>query len=270
MTLLAELERHEHDLLTIKRRHFFLKAFEGALQEASRDKPFLIANDLVWLTLLDSRDMLVIHLASWAKGTYAKGGFLGRLQADHLGALWLDRSRLDSAEDGQHFRDAFARLFPEAVAARRCRPNAADATNLRDRFEKAVEPLVVDRHENRAHVYERGGTGTARMLDLDAIGDTFSYVERFLNDIRLIAFNSTFSYHDVSYASGDGTASDLVDLLLFGSIDRMFAAAGAGAAGKFPWQRREELYADLHREHDRGASPGELFNDLSASFRGDR
>lgn len=109
------------------------------------------------------------------------------------------------------------------------------------------------------------------MLDLDAIGDTFSYVERFLNDIRLIALSSTFSYHDVSHACGDRASSDLVDLLLFGSIDRMFAAAGAGAAGKFPWQRREELYADLHREHDRRASPGELFNDLdSAVARGVR
>lgn len=112
MKLDDPLAVEEHALLTIKRRYYFLCAFETQLRRESRDKAFLIANDLVWLTLLDSRDMLVIHLASWAKGSYAKGGFLGRVQADHLRELRLDRSRLDSAEDGQHFREAFSRLFP--------------------------------------------------------------------------------------------------------------------------------------------------------------
>src|SRR5438477_6122025 len=83
----ALLSTYDWRLLSLARRQFVMEAFIAELDRASRKKEFRIRNDVTWLMLLDSRDMLVMQLASWAKGVYESGGLLGVIQADHVRAL---------------------------------------------------------------------------------------------------------------------------------------------------------------------------------------
>jgi hypothetical protein len=80
------------------------------------------------MLMLDTRDMLVVHLASWAKGVLQEDvGLLSKLQADHLGSLpralpKRDRKsdepewawQHDSVRRDREHAEAFTRLFPNA------------------------------------------------------------------------------------------------------------------------------------------------------------
>ncbi len=66
----------EHGLMQVARRQYALEAFLKELDRATRLKPFRIWNDVLWMMVLDSRDMLVIHPASWTKGVCQKGGLV--------------------------------------------------------------------------------------------------------------------------------------------------------------------------------------------------
>src|SRR4051794_36492533 len=80
----ALLSTYDWRLLSLARRMFVMEAFKTDLDRVSRNKQFRIRNDVTWLMLLDSRDMLVVQLASWAKGVYEPGGLIGSIQADHV------------------------------------------------------------------------------------------------------------------------------------------------------------------------------------------
>lgn len=254
-----ELSAFEHDLMQIARRQYALEAFVEELERVTLKKPFRIWNDVAWVLLLDSRDMLIIHLASWAKELVAPSGLLSQLKSSHLSDLpsrrreteRTDRDRyLEQILDGYH-RDAFSRLFPNATGP------FADASDIDDlilRLKQSADALRHDRNRNRAHAFERGKPGTARMLDFAELRQAIERYERLLNDIRLVGCASTLSYHDMNDADCKETARELVDAILIGHRSRQELVMGG--------QDREAYYSALHGQFEaRGGDGASWFND---------
>lgn len=154
----ALLTTNDWRLLSLARRMFVMEAFKTDLDRVSRNKEFRIRNDVMWLMLLDSRDMLVVQLASWAKGVYETGGLLGSIRAHHVRDLRRRRRRdndeesrgtLAARRDREH-AECFGRLFPSVVD--QPFPTEQALVELHDRFFKRLQPVLQDRHENRAHL----------------------------------------------------------------------------------------------------------------------
>lgn len=274
--LLDRVQTAEGEVDVIERRLYMLKAFVAELEKVTRGKEFRIWNGGVWVALLDSRDQLVISLASWCKAQWSKGGLFGQIGAHHLGELGRRLPKEAKPVHGEiEGRDgAFGRLFPAAGKAGRHAPTPDDVECLRNAFLARIEGsgLMSDRSDNRAHPFERK-SGTAAMLDLPQLGALFEYVHRLLNDLRLLCDRSTRSYNDV-YDCGSGSSpEDLVDLVLCGNIGRMWLvwevkanATEPGSDRRWWWQHRLAYYGRIHDAHDkRAASAGApFFNDLPA------
>lgn len=121
------------------RWQYVLEAAVAELERVSRGKEFHIWNDIVWLLLRDTLDMLVIHVASWAKSVYELGGLIGQIQANHANELRRslthgDRDNRDASY--RRFQDefhgaAYARLF---LCTRDLCPSPQAFTGLCDRF----------------------------------------------------------------------------------------------------------------------------------------
>lgn len=214
---LPSLLRAAHrQLLSLRRRQHALEAFKGELDRVARGKTFDIVNDIRWGMLLDTRDKNVIDLASWAKAAYSPGGFFGQLRAHHQSAFAMPRAP-KTPPTGREAANAMAitaartRLFGDAHATT---PTASNLDGVREAFRLTVEPVVKDRHENRAHLYEKGGTGNAHMLDVDGMGELFATLRQTLNDLTLLAENATWADVDLNHANVEYDAEDVVDEVL--------------------------------------------------------
>lgn len=259
------LVRLEDDLGFITQRLFVLEAFAAELDRVTRGKPFRIWGSAVWMMALDSRDAYVTHLASWVKAAYSKGGALGQLQAHHARDFprkW--RQHGDGPKHDQHFASIlrkqhdqlFARMFPEAVGAS---PGVQDFDGLRKRFVERVEGVVADRDANRAHPYERDGTASSsvRQLDLKELRELTSFIEGWLNALRQLSTGGTFAPSDMNFQCPTELAEELVDSVLMGSRSRATLVMGG--------LEREAYFQKLHDRHAaRGNPDGPLFNDYVA------
>jgi hypothetical protein len=58
------LDRHQYQLISVARRQFMMEAFTKELDRVARGQEFRIVNDVTWLMLLDTRDVMVIHPAA--------------------------------------------------------------------------------------------------------------------------------------------------------------------------------------------------------------
>ena len=83
------IEDAHNQLLPMQSRLHFLQRFQEELTQRTRGEEFIIFNDIVWQTLIDSRDKLVIDLASWAMGLYSSDGKLGHLAANCAPQLFV-------------------------------------------------------------------------------------------------------------------------------------------------------------------------------------
>lgn len=243
------LSKYDWRLLSLARRMFVMEAFKTELDRVSRNKPFRIRNDVTWLMLLDSRDMLVVQLASWAKGVYEPGGLIGSIQAAHGRDLPRRRppSPTDHGETWNARRDrehaeSFGRLFPSVLTD--AFPTQAGFAELKDSFVARLNPVLDDRHNNRAHPYEKAGKGSVKMLDLIELRDAISYCETFMNDVRMVGCQQSFDFRDMNNIECEEVARDLVDMLLVGTSDDIRRFRGA--------TEREAFYESLHQRHDRG------------------
>lgn len=270
------LDRAEANIDAIRRRGSLLQAFVSELDEATRGKEFRIWNESAWLILLDSRDQLIISLASWCKAQWSKGGLFGQLRAGHLSELKRALPKAVEAaageKDARH--QAFRRLFPDASRASRATPRPEDLELLKDSFRKRVHGsgLMDDRDDNRAHPFERGkASGSVAMLDLDQVQAVVLHIEELLNDLSLLSRRSTRSIGPLPGFTG--AARDLVDLVLGGSIGRMWMVWGIENAERpgaddirWWWQFRDAYYRRIHDAYDMGAPDAgfPLFNDVSA------
>jgi hypothetical protein len=261
--LQAVLEEPQYQLLTLTRRQFALEAFNAELERVTRGKEFRIWNDILWLMLLDSRDMLVIHLASWAKSVYEPGGLIGRLQANYARELPRQRpwtSGLEREDKDAHLReyqdrfhsDAFKRLFTCMCEPF---PTAAAFAAMRDKFVSRMRPVLDDRSQNRAHPYERAhAKASAKMLDFTELRDVITFAEDFVNDLRIVGCGSKLPHNDMNATSSEHTAEEFVDALLLGTQYRRDLVRGE--------TQRDGFYERLHMDHEaRSDAARILFND---------
>lgn len=257
------IEEAHNQLLPMQSRLHFLQRFQEELTQRTRGEEFIIFNDIVWQTLIDSRDKLVIDLASWAMGLYSSNGKLGHLAANCAPQLFVSR-RIDPRESEdvkmtlRHRREVYERLFPDAVT-RGGKPTKDDVQRLNDEFHAKALPLVQDRNDNRAHAYEprpkkKGTVARAAMLPLEDLREFVQYAHDFLNDLQSICRHTSVAYSDYLHAAdASETAADFVDLLLFGSKAIMAEISGLSTAlhentGRFLWEHRDELYQRLWAE----------------------
>jgi hypothetical protein len=249
----------EQDLMQVVRRLYALEAFVKELDRVTRGKPFRIWNDIIWMMLLDTRDMLVIHLASWMKGIYGKGGLLSQIKAHHVRELPRRRrptarserdQHLAALQDGAH-QAAFSRLFPKGSG------NHASPSDLKDltaQLKNDTAGIVSDRHWNRAHVFDPQRPGSAKMLDLTELRSVATVAERLLNDLRLVGCASTMGHRDMNDANSATAAEEFVDSILIGHQFRKEVVMGG--------RDRDSFYEALHSMHD-GLPPERqvMFND---------
>lgn len=261
---IAQIEEQEQLLLVFRTRFIALKAFETELIARTGTRVFNIANTVVWDAMFAQRDQLVIHFASWIKAFTRNGGFFGQLAAHHLGELraGFEKARNETSRiNGRERRwPRIAERFPDAAERGVLNPEHLD--RLRSTSYDQLVHVIDDRDEHRAHPYERARTGTARMLNLDDIAGALDSAEHLLNDLRLLASNSTLGYSYQSLTNPQEAAADLVDLLLFGSTLRFATIIGANAlevSSAYWWQRRDAFLAALRIEHD--ANPELPMND---------
>jgi hypothetical protein len=252
------LQEWESNLQSLARRQFVLEAFVTDLERVTRGKPFHVWNDVTWLLLLDCRDMLVIHLASWAKSVYEPGGLIGRLQANHANAFPVKRAWIGGLESrgdavtstymsethDSFYSERFNRLF---ACGSTCFPA------LRDRFANSMKGVTEDRNANRAHPYERKQSkASAAMLNIDELRRSLTFAEEFVNDLRGLANGSYFSYSDLGWTNSGRAAAELVDSILMGARLRRFARD----------DDRQAYYDARHEKHDALGDPtATMFND---------
>ncbi len=261
---LGLIEPYEWNLLALARRQFLIEAFTGDLDRITRGKLFRFRNQSVWLMLLDTRDMLVIQLASWATGVVDQGGLIDHLQQHHAADLprmlppqaprradepdWVtDRTR---ARREREHAECFDRLFPKAGSY----PAETDFDGLRQGIKSHIKPLKDDRNWNRAHPFEKV-RGTAKMMNVAELRGYIDYAERFMNDLRMLGWHGTFGYREMNTPGAESFAPDLVDAMLIGDPERLLKARGPST--------REEFYDRLHTAHDvRPAKDDDYFNDF--------
>ncbi len=248
------IDEAQHELYDIRRRYFVVAAFVKELNEVSRGKTFEIRHAVVWMMMIDLRDMLGINIGSWCKAAYGKGGLLGQIAAHHVSCLPCKKRKVTKARDAYLRRldeeghtQAVHRLFPDVVGPR---PATADIQGLRDRFADVVRGAVDDRDNHRAHPWERGTTATTKMFDLPDWESTFAYVEQVLNDLRLVGTDSTWPAAELNIISGRAAAEDLVDQVLLGPLSQLDRARGGTT--------RMHFYEQLHARHDAGKAT--IFN----------
>jgi hypothetical protein len=241
-------------LLIVKRRLYFLKAFERELLRVTRGKTFSARNDVIWHMVLDSRDKCVIDLCS---ATVEMGHGVGdakkvkrdqhyqappglfKLLRDHYRA---QLSRVYAGSKGSELDGRIAparaaifhKLFPDAVGNV---PSAADIEAIAYRLFQRTGNLRNDRNKHRAHVYE-SLAGTAKMHSTQDLDDLFAYCEGLISDLAAVGLRESFGGGDMNNANVDETATDLIELILFGHADDV--------AVLFRDRSREDVYAELH------------------------
>jgi len=287
VTLKELIEQHENTLIRIKMRLFFLLSFEEELIKITREKPFTIRNDIVYRSIFDIWDMLIIDLASLSKGMLGRGGFFNQFKANlnqfkpkkktdieaPLGTIHsvdpLPQDRLDEikVELDAHFVEMAYRthqkqlfdLFPNLGKRKEKKVKPEDVDELKDRFEQIVLEVIHDRDENRAHRYEDLKNKTAQTrLTFKKLEIKFRDIENILNAIKIIATGINLANNDLNYVSKEVTSEELIFAILWGGNKNLDHLAGINkqmnSAPKsekvYGWMLREKFIEHCHQKHD--------------------
>jgi len=65
--------REEEKIEWFSRRLYLIEAVQNDLMSVICGKRFTICNDIIWMMVLDVRDIFVIHFASWVRGIFEQG-----------------------------------------------------------------------------------------------------------------------------------------------------------------------------------------------------
>lgn len=249
------------------------------LEEVTNGKLFDIHDSVLWTMILDSRDVLVIDLADWAKGQLGKGGgsFLRKFQGPLLGTLvrkpsWVTRPERDGTlREGNRvtYAAARARLFPDLDSS--AKVTQADIEKLIGRFDEVFRPVVLDRNQNRAHAFEQQAKGgaTAKMLDLGELRSAFEYAMAVVNDLSLVTRGGSMELVDMNSSDVADSAREHIELLLLPRFARERLLRADEAPDTFVAKLHE--LADTLGLPDTGprgpATPARTFNDSAAIWR---
>lgn len=127
--LMQKLESAEMSLSDVKQRYLLLHAFQNEFDELVGRRQISLLNDHVWQMVLDTRDALALHLASWTKGLTSPGGLLGEMKFS-LSHLYVPSPDPGSRRPADR-REVFERLFPEAVRRKKVLASDIDAFGAR-------------------------------------------------------------------------------------------------------------------------------------------
>ncbi len=281
------VEQAQQELLGIRRRITTLEAFETELNRVTRGEPFTIMNELIWVAMIDARDMLLIHFAQWILSARGSAGLFGKLRQCKLSNFYVPtkpsaayhervnlitpasekvRAELErdlACETHAGRRALFAEVFPDAMA-RGGAPNHEDLDRLQKQFESALCEVVADRNQNRAHppYGPAPKKASARMLGFGDLRNHVEWADDFLNKLRLLIDQSRWMATDPQ-SQAEETARDLVDALLLGGRRRMDFLTGLSEAayesgGRYAWQYRDALYEAMWSQRRTEDDP---FND---------
>lgn len=216
----ALLERAMWSLVSIKRRYpLLLKTIEKIEHVRTRSRHREFHNDALVQILRDSFDMLVIDLASLREGITQRSGLLDSIRKS---------PRVLRARSPQEFDHPARELLAQGAinALNRLglglgpfsRENIDD---LIDRFRAETEPIDRDRNRVRAHRFERASQGGGQVfIPLPALGGQIQVFGAYLSDLYLVVTGMAFDTSSSSFASSvDGTADDLADIIIHGSIN---------------------------------------------------
>lgn len=263
-------------LLGIRRRLYVMRAFVDELNRVTRGKQFQIRNDVVWNMLLDYRDKLVIALYSFSVALrhgirppsghvshefMAKEGLFFYLRNHYLGdfrptyAPHPDDDEYEIEQSATGKAEIFRTLFPTCAGET---PTCADIEALCERFRQSMVQLGRDRNKNRAHAHE-GDAGQARMHSVDDLERLFRECEEMLENLSLASAGPSFGGGDLNAADTAETATDLVDVILFGNVSDIRRLVQN--------RTRDQLYARLHEIDDEIRTVGDHDRDTFFNTR---
>jgi hypothetical protein len=279
------IDERWHDLMAIRRRLYFLHAFQDEMKRLVRRKRFRPRNDIVWRMALDHRDKCYIDLYSFTvemrhwmpfldrKGQvrqpdrrdmqrtdpgifyYVREHYLSNLSGKHVPGPGDDRYEIEMDTASKERR--FKRWFPSCQGDN---PTATDLDHLCLTVQLRMCHLGEDRNQIRAHFFESKRRAkrigqTTRMLDLTELDQLFQYCDDLLEDLSLLSGGPALGSGNMNLASCEHTARDLADQVLLGDVEdiRKFIKDG----------KRDAFYARMHEIHDNreGVDPPEFFND---------
>ncbi|MBZ4421760.1 hypothetical protein [Myxococcus sp. RHSTA-1-4] len=266
--LLALLDEALHAYVVTKRRYPLLVATTKSIdtllerlrvQNTSPRKPG-IWNDAVLQLLRDSFDVFVIDLASIRERLVEKNGLLSQLKKECARLRRCEPAEIEAqpvmlsgdmrgadpgrieAEFQQHVRERIAgsinaslsRLIPDEYPV-----TAKGVEALIKRFMKDTEPVERDRNHVRAHRYEyRGFDRRKHFQPLDELQGQLDIFEQLLGDLFHVLTRGTFGFKLRFTASTEGTAEDLADLMVHGSINgavNAYSVAQQTPENPVPW-----------------------------------
>jgi hypothetical protein len=219
------LDKFDGQLHHLSRRQFLVEAFQAELDKVTRGEGFRIRNGVLWMMFLDTRDTLVTHLASWARGVYQPGGLIDQLRANHARDLPTERPA-ESRDDDSSWRvrrdrehaEALARLFPDTSEPH---PSDSQFDQLRDTFVARMKP-VVDDAQNRVRPYDPDPqAGSVKMLDVPALRAAVSYAERLMNDLSMVGRHSEHDHQEMNTPDAADVVPDMVDAILLGPPEQI-------------------------------------------------
>lgn len=266
-----EIKKIENAILEIRRRLYFLDAYQAEAQRIFGDKSFRIKNDILWMLLIDSYEMLIIHFAGLVKGIYTPGGFFDVLKStapalrpkswrkfeSPKGQIFSDRTMTDDERkrleidlstsfqrnQADRVKKTLLEIFPELAGEAEFHPKPEQIEKLKDRFEAEMRSIVDDRDQHRAHRYDMTKPSEIKkedLITLEVLSNKFDYLENLMNCLRFIGTDSSFGYSNMCWADTRNTAEDFVDLLQLGNINRVNITVGDPSSElKYYWQRRE-------------------------------
>ena len=272
MTLIEMIEEHEQNFVLIKKRFYYLENILEELDKTTKSKVFNIRGDIIYQMLRDSYHMLVIDMASLARGMIRKRGFFRRLP-NYISELKKPTKKsvsksyiktypsTDPIAESMILKntlDAFQELFPSCVKENRNKPNKRDIDELKDRFYKICEEIIEDRDRNRAHKYEKAetGKGDVELLSLLDLEKKFKLIEELMNNLRMVCSFTSYGTNDLNFGNSERMAQSIVDLVLIGDYNTIDVSFGISddlfkAVKKFPYQYREPYYEKLHDAHNK-------------------
>lgn len=280
------LKEHEDRIMGLKERFHFLKRFNEEWDKRLNGAGFKVENVHIAQLIRDCEHMLVIDLASLSRGLLQRGGFLSKLSnfipilrpmlpeevpepvAPKLirdGVPDFDDSVFVASYKAEKIRstveacnEAFARLFPEYIERKAMEKiQAHDISALKDRFENIVKDVINDRDGNRAHRFEdprKNRSFGAPRMDVQRLESIFLKVENLLNDISHVVARRRLAYPTYSLYGGEEVVADLVDMVLFGTNNRIHLFMGLcrifeEAQTPYLPEIRDRYYALLHRRY---------------------
>ena len=255
--LLDEFENRLHGLT---QRQLLLEAFTADLDKATRGEAFRRRNGPLWTMLVDTHRMMVIDLASWARGVYLSGGLIDQLQTSHAGDLRRERvpGPLDDVQSWRESRDrehadAVERLFPGLSEAH---PTPPQFDQLRATFAAKMKPVVDDAHQ-RVHSFDPDApTESVKLLRSPAVREAVTYAATFISDLTMVGCHTRPDRREMNTPNAAEVVPDMVDALLLGTSEQI-----AQRRGSFD---RIAFYDELrHRYASRDrARQGLFFNDM--------